>query len=446
MLKRAVVIGGNAAGLSVASQVKRRKPEWEVVVFEKGDYISYGACGLPYYVEGLVPQVDNLITLTPEDAIHKRQLDLRMGYNVTDLYPRENRIEVETPEGEESWGYDYLAVCTGASATLRGIKVQGSRGIFTINEMGDALKIDQYFQENSPQSVAVIGGGFIAVEMAEAFLHRGLETHLIHRRENLAKSLEPELSSSLLEKMEQQGVVLKMEHPVERLEETSSGVAVNTEKGTFVYDMVLVATGVAPNTSILEKTGIELGVNGAVATDPCMRTNYENIYAAGDCTQALNLLTRDPVFVPLALKANREGFVAGSNMGGGKEEFPGVLETGITKFFEWGVARTGLTLEGAEKAGYQAHKTEVTTGSRAHYYPGSGRMQTFLVVDRSSKKLLGAQLFGPWDAVKRIDVYVAAITAGMTVEEIFNLDLAYAPPYSPVYDPIITAARIARKG
>jgi len=220
---------------------------------------------------------------------------------------------------------------------------------------------------------------------------------------------------------------------------------VHTDKGVLTYDLVIVAVGVEPNSALAKNCGIETGVKGSIKVDQYMRTNIPDIYAAGDCTETTDIVTGRPVYVPLALKANKEGIVAGVNISGGNEAFPGVLGTAIMKFYDLGLARTGLTLAEAEAAGFPAVKFTVTSNSKAHYFPGAGKLTAVLTADKKTGRLLGAQLAGPVDGVKRIDTYATSITAKMTLDDIFQLDLAYAPPFSPVYDPVVLTGRVGRK-
>lgn len=444
-MKRIVVIGANAAGMSAASQVRRQQPEWGVVIFEKGPYISYGACGLPYYVQGLVPNLERLITVTPRAAVEKRGLDLRLHCEVTSIEPTGHSITVDTPEGTVTESFDYLVIATGAIPITAGIEFTSSRRIFTVNNLPDGEALRKFIEENRPRRCAVIGGGYIALEMLEAFKERGLETHLVHRREDLARTFEKEISDLARAEMEKEGIVLNLNRAVHRLSEQNGRVTVHTDGGELSYDLVVIATGVAPNSRLARDCGIELGVKDSIRVNEYMQTSYPYIFAAGDCAETRHLVTGRPVYVALALKANKEGVAAGVNACGGREAFPGVLGTAVTKFCSLGIARTGLTLEEAEKSGFEAIKFEVTANSRAHYYPGAGSLATVLIAGKKDGRLLGAQLAGPADSVKRVDVYATAITAGLTVEDLFQLDLAYAPPFAPVYDPVVLAGRVGRK-
>jgi NADPH-dependent 2,4-dienoyl-CoA reductase/sulfur reductase-like enzyme len=444
-MKKLIVIGGNAAGLSAASQVKRQKPEWEVVVFEKGKYVSYAACGIPYYIGGLVNELEQLVELTPQEIIGKRKIDLRLQHEVVSIKPEEKELEVKTPSGVSIEKFDFLVISSGALPTTEGITVSSSDRVFTIKGLESTEKIASFMSKEQPQRCAVIGGGYIALEMLEAFRAKGLETHLIHRREDLAKTFETEISGFIKEKLEKEGVILHLNTPVESVDERNGQVFVSTGKNELSFDFVLIATGIRPNTAFLQGSGINLGVKNAVKANTRMQTNYPHVYAAGDCAETTNLITGQPDYVALALKANREGYVAGVNICGGKEEFPGVLGTAVTKVFDLGVARTGLSFAQAQEQKYKPVKYLVTSQSRARYYPEGGALHTIIIIKKDDGRILGAQMAGPLDAVKRIDVYATMIHKGMTISEAFNLDVAYAPPFAPVYDPVILAARIGKK-
>ncbi|NLX91648.1 MAG: FAD-dependent oxidoreductase [Firmicutes bacterium] len=443
--KRVLIVGGNAAGLSAASQVKRQKAEWEAVVFEKGEYISYAGCGMPYHIEGIVPHLEDLIEITPEAAVTERKIDLRLNCTVIRVDPDKKEILVKDSAGTRAEKFDFLLIATGASPITDHITFEKSKRIFTLKSLSDTTKILQFIEEEKPKKCAVIGGGYIAVEMLEAFQGRGLETHLIHRRYDLARTFEKEISTLIKNKMEQEGIILHLNSQVTALEEKKKKIIVRTNHEDMEYDFVLIATGVKPETELLKDTPIQLGVKNAVKVNRYLQTNYDYIYAAGDCAETVNLITGKPAYVPLAPKANKEGFIAGINICGGKEEFPGVLETSITKFFDLGIARTGLTLDTAEEHYPGAAKFTFSSRSKARYYPGGGTLHSVIILDKASGKILGAQLAGPLDGVKRIDVFAAAIHNKMSVNDIFKLDLSYSPPFSPVFDPVILAARLGRK-
>jgi len=442
---RVIIIGANAAGMSAASQIKRQQPEWNVAVFEKGSYISYAGCGIPYYVQGLVSNLDELITVTPDDAVEKRGLNLKLHHEVMSIDPANNTISVKHPNGYSTENFDRLIIATGAQPHQNGINYQTSKRIFNAHRLDDAKNMRNLFETKQIRKCAVIGGGYIALEMLETLKEQGFETDMIHRREDLSRNFEKEISDLALAEMEKEGITLNLNQTVTRIIEINNQVEVQTEKESFIYDMVVVATGVEPNSCLAQKCGIKTGVKGAIRVNKYMQSNYDHIYAAGDCAETTNIITGEPMYLALALKANKEGFIAGVNASGGEEEFPGVLGSAITKFCNLGIARTGLTLAEAENCGLEATKFNITANSRAHYYPGRSDIKAVIVISKKEGRLLGAQLAGPVDGVKRIDVYATAITAKMTINQIFELDLAYAPPFSPVYDPVVLSGRVGRK-
>jgi CoA-dependent NAD(P)H sulfur oxidoreductase len=442
---KVVVIGGNAAGMSAASQVKRQKPDWEVIVFEKGSYISYGACGIPYYVEGLVPGIDDLVTVTPAEAVSKRKLDLRMHHEVVAINPQSKKITYRSKDNKGQESFDYLVIATGARPLKTEIDYSPSDLVYTVHTLDDSQALRSFIDRKKPGKCAVIGGGYIALEMLEALHSRGIETHMIHRRTTLSRSFEQEVSDLTISALTDQGIIMKLNHTVQEIKASGNMVEVTTDQGLLYYDLVVVGAGVEPNSVLARECGIETGVRGSIRVSEYLQTNIDGIYAAGDCTETKNIVSGQPVFVPLALKANKEGVVAGVNISGGQEKFPGVLGTAITKFGNLGLARTGLTLAEAQKSGFDAFKFKVEANSRAHYYPGQGPMIFVLIADKKDGRLLGAQIAGPADSVKRIDVYATAIMASMNLDQIFHLDLAYAPPFSPVYDPVVLTGRVGRK-
>jgi CoA-dependent NAD(P)H sulfur oxidoreductase len=444
-MTKVMVIGGNAAGMSAASQVKRQKPDWDVIVFEKGSYISYGACGIPYHVEGLVSNLNDLVTITPEEAVKKRKLDLRMHHEVMNIDPQAKRVSYQCNGVKGQENFDYLVIATGARPLKTEIDYVPSELIYNVHTLDDSKALRRMLEKKKPKKCAVIGGGYIALEMLEALHSRAIETQMIHRRNSLARSFEQEISGLTLSAMAEAGISLKLNHTAKSIEDDNGMVRVVTDQGILHYDLVVIGVGVEPDSDLARECGIETGVKGAIRVDEFLQTNIPGIYAAGDCAETKNIVSGQPVYVPLALKANKEGVVAGINIVGGQEKFPGVLGTAITKFGDLGLARTGLTLAEALQSGFDAFKFKVEANSRAHYYPGQGPMIFVLIADKKDGRLLGAQIAGPADSVKRIDVYATAITANMDLDQLFQLDLAYAPPFSPVYDPVVLTGRVGRK-
>jgi NADPH-dependent 2,4-dienoyl-CoA reductase/sulfur reductase-like enzyme len=442
---KVVIIGGDAAGMSAASQIKRQKPEYEVIVFERGEYISYAACGIPYFVGGAVSRMEELVEVSPEEAREKRKVDLRLGHNVVAIDPAKRTVTVESNGGSFDESFDRLIIATGARPQTVGIDTRQYEYTFTMNDLYDADRIHRYIAEAKPKRVAVIGGGYIGLEAVESFMGQGIETMLIHRRKELHRSFEKEISDIILHKLAEKGVILHLGSAFRGLEQRSNSIGIISDDGVIDSDAVLLAIGVVPNSELAAEAGIILGANGAIRVNKFMETNIDGIYAAGDCATS-NLVTFPiEVHAPLALKANKQGLIAGMNVAGARESFAGVMNASITKIFDLGVARTGLSFTQAQDLGLEPEKIVVQSRDRARYYPDSAQITSLVIVSKKDRRVLGAQLAGKLDSVKRVDVYTTAIHNNMTIDQVFDLDLAYAPPFSPVYDPVLLTARVARK-
>ncbi len=442
---RVIIIGGDAAGMSAASQIKRLRPDYEVVVFERGEYISYAACGIPYFLGGAVGSMDDLLELSLDDAREKRKIDVLLGHTVTAIAPAARTVIVEHGGTSRVEPWDRLVIATGARPRTQGIDIRGFGNVFTMNDLPDARRIMNFVARQRPGSVAVIGGGYIGLEAAEQFRGLGIDTTLVHRREDLHRSFEKEISDIIKGRLSGNGVGLNLGKPFLGLEKRGDKAGVVLDSDVLEFDAVLLTLGVEPNSDLAEDAGIGLGVSRAVKVNEFMETDAEGIYAAGDCATARMSVFGLDVHAPLALKANKQGLIAGMNIAGTREAFAGVLNTAITKVFDLGVARTGLSYDQAVKLELEPEKVVVKSRDRARYYPGSSPLESLVIVSRKDRRVLGAQLAGRPEAVKRIDVYATAIFCGMTVDQVFDLDLAYAPPFSPVYDPVLLAARVARK-
>jgi NADPH-dependent 2,4-dienoyl-CoA reductase/sulfur reductase-like enzyme len=437
-----VVVGGDAAGMSAASKAKREAPELEVVVFEKGDWVSYAACGMPYYVKGDVAELDDLVQVTAEEFREERDIDLRTGHEVVDIDPAARTVRVEADGEAFDQPYDHLLVATGAHAVEPPFDGIDLEGVFTIHSMDEAGAIESYVTEQEPATAAVVGGGYVGIEMAEALDERGLDVHMYEMLPHVLQPFGDSVATVVEDHLREQGVELHLDTAVEGFtgDGTVDGVALGDE--TVSADVVIVGVGVAPNTDLAEAADIELGETGAIATDAYGRTNRDRVYAAGDCAEARNVVADAPDHVPLALTANRAGRAIGQTVTGTPTEVGGMAGTAIVKAFDLGAARTGFTdEERARETGFDPVSVEIQAPSRAHYYPGGAELTVMLMGDRESGRVLGASIVGR-EGVKRIDTVATALHGGMTVSEVENLDLAYAPPFSPVWDPVATAARV----
>ncbi|WP_435348806.1 FAD-dependent oxidoreductase [Haloarchaeobius sp. HRN-SO-5] len=442
MVDTFVVVGGDAAGMSAASKAKRDDPDLDVVVFEKGEWVSYAACGMPYYIKGDVPGLDDLVTVTPREFVEERDIDLRTGHEVVDVDPEAETVTVQADAETFEQSYDHLLVSTGAHAIRPPFDGMGLDGVFTIHNMDEADAIERFVTENDLETAAIVGGGYVGIEMAEAMAERGLTVHLYEMLPHVLQPFGEPVAEVVEEHLREQGVELHLDTAVSGFTGDGRVDGVQLDEETVPADVAIVGVGVAPNVSLAESAGIELGPTGAIATDEYGRTNYENVYAAGDCAEARNVVTGEPDHVPLALTANRAGRAIGQTVTGTPTPTGDIAGTAIVKAFDLGAARTGIVdEEAAREAGFDPVSVTITANTRAHYYPGGSELQVTLLADRGSGTLLGGSVVGG-EGAKRIDSIVMALYGGMTVEELQNADLAYAPPFSPVWDPVLTAAKV----
>ncbi|MFH9431033.1 FAD-dependent oxidoreductase [Streptomyces sp. NPDC017615] len=447
--ERLVVIGGDAAGMSAASQARRlRKPdELEIVAFERGHFTSYSACGIPYWVGGAVDDRDQLIARTPEEH-RERDIDLRLRTEVTEIDVAGRRVRARDVEsGDEYWtSYDKLVIATGARPIrpeMPGADAAGVHGVQTLDD-GQAL-IDTLARTEGRRAV-VVGAGYIGVEMAEALIRRGFEVTVVNRGAEPMATLDPDMGRLVRRAMEGMGITMVGDAEVTGLRTGEDGRvrAVTTRDAEYPADVVVMGIGVEPVTGLARAAGLPLGTRGGLLTDLAMRVRgYTNIWAGGDCVEVLNLVSGQEQYIPLGTHANKHGQVIGTNVGGGYATFPGVVGTAVSKVCDLEIARTGLREKDARRAGLQYESVVIESTSRAGYYPGASPMTVKMIAERNTGRLLGVQIVGGEGAGKRVDIAAVALTAGMTVEQMTALDLGYAPPFSPVWDPVLVAARKA---
>ncbi|RLM70839.1 pyridine nucleotide-disulfide oxidoreductase [Halorubrum sp. Atlit-8R] len=469
-----VVVGADAAGLSAASKFRREAPDREVVVFEKGRWISYAYCGMPYFIAGYVDRMSNLLSLSPSE-VDERGIDLRRGHEVVAVDPDANRVTVETADGDRfERAYGDLLVATGARATTGPFDVRGVDGAFTLHDMDAAAAIDAYVAEPdaydparadvsavdrervdrnaampAPETAAIVGGGYVGVEVAEALTERGLDVHVFHRSGHLLSPFGETVGNRVEAALEAEGVTVHTNAPVDALVGDGRIEAIEIDRGggeapeRVPVDMAVVGVGIRSNTDLLAGTGVDLGPGEAIRVDDHGRTSLPDVYAAGDCATARHAVTGEPDWVPLGLTANRAGRAIGATVAGDPTPVGDIAGTAAVKAFDAEAARVGiLDRDEAEAAGFDPVSETVTAGSRSGYYPGAAETDVTLVADRDTGRLLGGSIVGTDRAAVRIDTLATAIEADMTVPEIERLDLAYAPPFSPVWDPILVAAKV----
>ncbi|MFE9997558.1 FAD-dependent oxidoreductase [Streptomyces avermitilis] len=447
--ERLVVIGGDAAGMSAASQARRLKGpgELEIVAFERGHFTSYSACGIPYWVGGDVAEREQLIARTPEEH-RARGIGLRIRTEVTEIDAEGARVRSrDLASGAESWtSYDKLVIATGARPVrpeLPGVDAPGVHGVQTLDD-GQAL-LDTLAATRGRRAV-VVGAGYIGVEMAEALINRGYEVTVVNRSKEPMATLDPDMGRLVHKAMEGLGITMVNDAEVTGLPTGDDGRvrAVATEDAEYPADVVVLGIGVRPETTLAKAAGLPLGKHHGLLTDLAMRVRgHENIWAGGDCVEVLDLVSGSERHIPLGTHANKHGQVIGANVGGGYATFPGVVGTAVSKVCDLEIARTGLREKDARRAGLQFEAVTVESTSRAGYYPGADPMTVKMLAERRTGRLLGVQIVGGEGAGKRVDIAAVALTAGMTVEQMTALDLGYAPPFSPVWDPILVAARKA---
>ena len=445
MSERLIVIGGVAAGMSAAAKAKRTNRDLEVVVYERSGYISYAACGMPYFIAGDIPEANELIVRTPAQ-MGKQGVEVHIHHEVTAIDPEARTVTVRDLDGEREFvqEYDKLVIATGARAAWPRLPGAELAGVFGLRFLESGLAVQRFVQEKQPQRAVIVGGGYIGVEMAETFRRLGLEVTLIIRSGQVMRtSLDDDVRALVHAELARQGVEI-VQDTLTAFEGTERVEAVVTAGGRYPCDLALLGLGARPNVELAHAAAVALGPTGAIATDDRMRTNLPGIYAAGDCCEALHRVTGRPAYVPLGSTANKQGRIAGENAAGGRATFGGIVGTMIVRCFDLAVGSTGLTATQARELGYNVQETLIQAKDLSHYFPGAADLHVKLVANSESERLLGGQIVGPPRAIKRLDVLATALYARMNVGDLQRLDLGYAPPFSPVWDPILVAANVAK--
>jgi NADPH-dependent 2,4-dienoyl-CoA reductase/sulfur reductase-like enzyme len=447
--EKLVVIGGDAAGMSAASVARRRRPDLKIVVFEQGSFTSYSACGIPYYVGGLVADHTFLIARTPEEFLDKQNILVKTGHRVTGIDPGSRQLTaVELASGRElTETYDQLLIATGSRAMDLEVPGRQADRIFPIKTLDGAVALRQTLETGRIRQAVVVGAGYIGLEMVEAFLRRGLKVTLLERADQVLARLDPAMAGQVAEALAREGVRLLFGEPPLAFD-TAGGIVtgVMTPNHSLPADLVVFGMGVEPVSELAAAAAIELGVKGTIRTDRRMATSIPGIWAAGDCAESMQLLTGRPAYYPLGTVANRHGRVAGVNIAGGRAEYPGSLGTAVTKICGMEVGQTGLLESELKEMAIPYVGEKISSLTCSDYYPGSDPITIKLLASREDGRLLGGQIVGGRGAAKRIDVIATAMQAGLTAERVSELDLSYAPPFSPVWDPVLIAARqLARK-
>ena len=449
MTERLVVIGGDAAGMTAAARARRRRdPEdLDIVAFERGAYTSYSACGIPYFVGDLLSDIDGLVARSPDEH-RKNGIDVRTGHEVVAIDVNKRRVRVRDLAGggaERDEPFDQLVVATGSVPTRPDVPGVDAEGIFGVQTLADGVSVRQAVDEREPRRAVVVGGGYVGLEMAEALVRRGLEVSLVDRTEQpMASTLDLDMGDLVADALRAVGVTLHLGEAVDGFEADNGSVrAVHTANRSLPADIVVLGLGVRPNVALARDAGIAIGNKGGIVTDARMETSIGGVWSAGDCVESVDRITGLPIVVALGTHANKQGRVVGINATGGDVRFPGVVGTAVSKICVYEVARVGLTEREAADLDLDVVAAKIESTSRAGYYPGAAPIKVKVVAERPAGRLVGAQIVGAEGAAKRIDVLATAIWNRMTVDEVASLDLSYAPPFSPVWDPVLVAARKA---
>ena len=454
---KVVIIGGVAAGPKAASKIIRLWPDADVTIIEKGVFLSYAGCGLPYYIAGEIKEQKELME-TAAGVVRDSAFFLNVK-NFT-AKNRTEALEIDRPAkrvrikalatGEESWlPYDKLVITTGASPVIPPIPGVDKKNVFTLHGVHDAEGIKMVLAENKAKDVVIIGGGLIGVEATEALATHGCRVTIVEMLPQILNLLDWDMACLVGKYMESKGVrVMTNTRALAFVNQEGApdkAAIVRTDRGNLPTDMVILAIGVRPNATLAKQAGLGIGEKtGAIQVDDHMRTSDPDIYAAGDCVECMDRMTGQPCYVPLGSTANKQGRVVAVNICGGDEVFPGVIGSSICKIFDYCAARTGMTERTARSLGYDLITAMVPGPDRAHYMPESKLLLMKIVADQKTGRLLGIQVTGPGEGAKRIDVAATAISAGMTLDQLAHLDLSYAPPYASAMDNLITAANVAR--
>ncbi len=460
MSDRLVIIGGNAAGMSCAAQARRlRGPDdLEIVVVEAGEFASYSSCGIPYWVGGEVDEADALIARTPA-AFAEQDIRIRFGTRAERVDLEAATVTVRSRKGDgdgdasgrgggsgggPTIGYDQLLIATGATPLRPPIEGLDADGVFGVQTIPDGEAIRGALDKD-PKRAVVLGGGYIGLEMAEALVNQGLSVTVVLADPLPMSSLDEDMGERVCAAMTAMGIDVRTGEPVRGIDvESGLARAVVTDAGSYPADLVVLGLGVRPNSDLAGDAGLRIGTTKGIEVDDTMRTlSNENVYAAGDCIQTRNRITGRPVAIALGTHANRQGRVAGTNIGGRPARFEGVLGTAVTKIGDCEIGRTGLSTKEAEEAGFSIETTVIESTVKAGYYPKAGKLAVKLLTEKQTQRMLGGQIVGGPGSAKRIDVLATAIWAQLTAAEFSAVDISYAPPFSPTFDAVVLAARKA---
>lgn len=431
---KTIIIGGVAGGASAAARLRRLDEKAEIIILEKGEFVSFANCGLPYYIGGEITDREELTLQTPESFKARFNIDVRIFNEAVKINPEENTITIKNLQNGESYTekYDNLILSPGAEPIIPNIKGIESANVFTLRNIPDTLKIKHYIDTEKPESAVVIGGGYIGVEMAENLAKSGLDVSIVELADHLIAPLDFDMAADVHRYIKEKGIKLFLNNGVTAFEHNR----ILLQKGEINADMVIMSVGVRPETAIAKACGIETNSRGSIIVDSKMHTNIPNIYAVGDAVEIKNFITNAPSFIPLAGPANKQGRIAADNIAGYESEYTGTQGSAVLKLFDMTVATTGLNEKSAQLSKIDYDKVYIYSSSHASYYPNGNMMSIKALWDKKSLKIIGAQITGFDGVDKRMDVIASAIRFGGKITDLTQLELCYAPPFSSAKDPV----------
>lgn len=439
---KTIIIGGVAGGASAAARLRRLDETAEIVILERGEFVSFANCGLPYYIGGAITSREDLTLQTPQSFKARFDIDVRVCHEAVQINPEARTVTVKNLRTGETYeeSYDNLILSPGAEPIKPDIQGADSDIVFTLRNIPDTLKIKNYMDTAKPKSAAVIGGGYIGVEMAENLAQAGLDVSVVELAGHLIASLDFDMAADVHRYIKKKGIALYLNNGVTAIRDHT----VVLQKGEIPADMVILSVGVRPETALAKACGIHLNARGSIVVDGRMRTNLPHIYAVGDAVEVKDFITGNPAFIPLAGPANKQGRIAADNIAGDGSAYTGTQGSAVLKLFDMTVATTGLNEKSAKAAGIAYDKTYTYSGSHASYYPGGSNMSVKVLWDKATHKLLGAQIVGFDGVDKRMDVLATAIRFGAKVTDLANLELCYAPPFGSAKDPVNMVGFVAQ--
>lgn len=434
MKTKTIIIGGVAGGASAAARLRRLDEAAEIIILERGEYVSFANCGLPYYIGGAITDKSNLTLQTPESFRARFNIDVRVNSEAVKIDSEAKTVTVKELKSGESYeeSYDNLLLSPGAEPIRPNIEGIDSDIVFTLRNIPDTLKIKQYIETAAPKSAVVAGGGYIGVEMAENLKEAGLDVSIAELADHLIAPLDFDMAADVHRYIKSKGIKLYLNNGVKAID----GHTVVLQNGNIHADMVIMSVGVRPETVLAQACGIKTNQRGSIMVDRSMKTNISNIYAVGDAVEVEDFITKSPVFIPLAGPANKQGRIAADNIAGFSSEYGGTQGSAVLKLFDMTAATTGLNEKSARAEGIDYDKTYIYSGSHASYYPGASNMSVKALWDKKTLKILGAQIVGFDGVDKRMDVLAAAIRFGAKITDLTSLELCYAPPFGSAKDPI----------